>query len=200
MSTTVSAIVGLGTPGKDYARTRHNAGFWFLDALADDWRVSFNNESRFKGEVASKGSGDERLILLKPMTWMNNSGEAVQALAAFHKIEPTQILVVHDELDLPVGAARLKAGGGHGGHNGLRSIHQHLGPDYLRLRLGVGHPGSKERVHAYLTDERTPAAEEALIKDAISASLKALPLLLSGSIEKAMQSLHTASSVSSPNS
>lgn len=191
MPANVRAIVGLGNPGKDYARTRHNAGFWFADALAEAHRASFNNQSKFRGDLASIQGAEGKVWLLKPMTWMNNSGEAVQALAAFHKIPTEEILVVHDELDLPVGAARLKSGGGHGGHNGLRSCTQHLGAEYLRLRLGVGHPGSKERVHGYLTEERTPAAEEQAIRAAITDSIDAFALLLDGNIEKAMQKLHT---------
>lgn len=191
MSTTVRAIVGLGNPGKDYARTRHNAGFWFADALAGQHRASFNKDSKFRGEIALLRLDSGTVLLLKPMTYMNSSGESVQALAAFHKIAPEEILVAHDELDLPVGSVRLKSGGGHGGHNGLRSCSQHLGESYLRLRLGVGHPGTKERVHGYLTDERTPEAEEKQIREAIAAALDALPLLIDGSPEKAMQKLHT---------
>ena len=191
MPSTIRAIVGLGNPGKDYARTRHNAGFWFADAVAAAHRATFGKESKFRGELAQVRIDGDTLMIFKPMTFMNLSGEAVQALAAFHKIEPSQILVAHDELDLPVGSARLKAGGGHGGHNGLRSIHQHLGEAYLRLRLGVGHPGVKERVHGYLTDERTPEAEEKMILAAIAGSLAVLPTLLSGGVEKAMQQLHT---------
>lgn len=187
----IRAIVGLGNPGKDYVRTRHNAGFWFADDLAAQHRSSFTKETKFRGEMASLAHAGEKIWLLKPTTYMNSSGEAVQALAAFHKIAPEQILVAHDELDLPVGTVRLKSGGGHGGHNGLRSMTQHLGESYLRLRIGVGHPGSKERVHGYLTDERTPDAEEKLIRDGIAAALEALPLLLDGSLEKAMQKLHT---------
>ena len=191
MPSTLRLIVGLGNPGKDYSRTRHNAGFWFADALAGKHGGSFRLESKFRGELAQVRIEGETLFVLKPVTFMNSSGESVQALAAFHKLTPEQILVVHDELDLPIGAARLKSGGGHGGHNGLRSLHQHLGEAYLRLRLGVGHPGTKERVHGYLTDERTPAEEEKLIHVGINAGLEALPVLVAGSLEKAMQQLHS---------
>lgn len=191
MPSSLRLIVGLGNPGKDYARTRHNAGFWFADALAGKHGGSFRLESKFRGELAQVRIEGETLFVLKPVTFMNSSGESVQALAAFHKLTPEQILVVHDELDLPIGAARLKSGGGHGGHNGLRSLHQHLGEAYLRLRLGVGHPGTKERVHGYLTDERTPAEEEKLIHVGINAGLEALPVLVAGSLEKAMQQLHS---------
>lgn len=191
MPSTLRLIVGLGNPGKDYARTRHNAGFWFADVLANTHGGSFRLESKFRGELAQVRIEGETLLVLKPVTFMNSSGESVQALAAFHKLTPQQILVVHDELDLPVGAARLKSGGGHGGHNGLRSLHQHLGEAYLRLRLGVGHPGTKERVHGYLTDERTPADDEKLIQAGIAAGLEAMPTLVTGGIEKAMQLLHS---------
>ncbi len=191
MSLPLRLIVGLGNPGRDYARTRHNAGFWFADALAAKHGGSFRAESKFRGELAQVRIETEALFLLKPSTYMNHSGEAVQALAAFHKIAPEQILIAHDELDLPVGAARLKVAGGHGGHNGLRSLHQHLGEAYLRLRLGVGHPGTKERVHDYLTEERTPAEEEKLIQAGIKAALEALPALVTGGIEQAMQLLHS---------
>ncbi|MEK6806808.1 MAG: aminoacyl-tRNA hydrolase [Pseudomonadota bacterium] len=191
MSPSIRLIVGLGNPGREYARTRHNAGFWFADALAEKHGGSFRTESKFRGELAQVRIENETLLVLKPATFMNSSGESVQALAAFHKLTPEQILVVHDELDLPIGAARLKAGGGHGGHNGLRSLHQHLGEAYLRLRLGVGHPGTKERVHGYLTDERTPAEEENLIQAGIKAALNVMPALVTGGIEKAMQLLHS---------
>lgn len=191
MTLPLRLIVGLGNPGRDYERTRHNAGFWFADAVASQHGGSFRLESKFRGELAQVRIDGETLLVLKPVTFMNSSGESVQALAAFHKILPEQILVVHDELDLPVGAARLKSGGGHGGHNGLRSLHQHLGEAYLRLRLGVGHPGSKERVHGYLTAERTPSEEEKLIHAGIAAGLDVLPVLVTGSIEKAMQQLHS---------
>ena len=193
MPITIRAVVGLGNPGKEYARTRHNAGYWFADALAGAHRAQFNKEPKFQGELAKFRFTDELLLLLKPTTFMNLSGDSVQALAAFHQLEPEQILVVHDELDLPVGAVRLKAGGGHGGHNGLRSIHQHLGEAYLRLRLGVGHPGNKEQVQSYLTEERTPENEELLIRAAITTALDALAVLLEEGPEKAMQLLHTLS-------
>jgi PTH1 family peptidyl-tRNA hydrolase len=182
------AIVGLGNPGPDYARTRHNAGFWFVDRLADARRVSFRNESKFHGELARDGS----LLLLKPMTYMNRSGQAVQALAQFYKLAPADILVVHDELDLPAGTARLKSGGGHGGHNGLRDVHHHLGDAYLRLRIGVGHPGRKELVMHYLTEQRPGKDDEALIVQSIADAQSAVEVWLGGNWEKAMQQLHSA--------
>ncbi|MGH6960239.1 MAG: aminoacyl-tRNA hydrolase, partial [Dongiaceae bacterium] len=138
MSIDLKAIIGLGNPGAEHARTRHNAGFWFADALAGKFGGTFHKETRFHGHLAAISVGGQRLWLLKPSTYMNGSGRAVQALMAFHKLAPGQLLVAHDELDLPAGVARLKLGGGHGGHNGLRDLHEQIGPDYRRLRIGVG--------------------------------------------------------------
>jgi peptidyl-tRNA hydrolase, PTH1 family len=186
------AIVGLGNPGPEYARTRHNAGFWFVDRLAGRHRAALRMESKFHGELARFNAGARGVLLLKPMTWMNRSGHAVQALSAFYKLAPENILVVHDELDLPPGTARLKAGGGHGGHNGLRDVHRHIGDSYLRLRIGVGHPGIKERVMHYLTEERPGKDDEAQILQAIEKADGAVDVWLGGSWDKAMQLLHTS--------
>lgn len=190
MSQTFRAIVGLGNPGPDYARTRHNAGFWFVDAVADRHRGTFRTEARFHGELASVEVEGAKLLLLKPMTWMNESGRAVQALMAFHKLLPGELLVAHDELDIPPGAARLKLGGGHGGHNGLRDVHEKIGPDYRRLRLGVGHPGQKELVTPWLTRGRASAEDQKMIDAALAASLDILPLSLV-QWDKATQQLHS---------
>lgn len=190
MSTDLRAIIGLGNPGSGHARTRHNAGFWFADRLAQAGGTTLRKEARFHGELADVLVGGQRLLLLKPLTYMNDSGRSVQALMAFHKLRPDQLLVAHDDLDLPPGAARLKVGGGHGGHNGLRDLHAQIGPDYRRLRIGVGHPGQKELVTNYLTSGRPGADEQALIDDAIGAALEALPLALEH-WEKATQQLHS---------
>jgi PTH1 family peptidyl-tRNA hydrolase len=144
-------VVGLGNPGAKYARTRHNAGWWFVEALARRHGAEFRAESRHQGEVARlrmplPGGAVSELWLLKPTTFMNKSGGAVASLAHFHRITPAEILIAHDELDLPSGTARLKLGGGHGGHNGLRDTSAALGPDYWRLRIGIGHPGHKDLV------------------------------------------------------
>jgi PTH1 family peptidyl-tRNA hydrolase len=187
----IRAIVGLGNPGAEYQYTRHNAGFWFVDRLADAGRAEFRVESKFFGALAKVRIAGTDLMLLKPGTYMNRSGQAVQALAAFYKLAPEQILIAHDELDLPVGTARLKLGGGHGGHNGLRSIHQHLGEHYARLRIGVGHPGNKDLVHGYLTSGRPPAAELNAIDEALVRSQAALDTLFTHSWSKASQLLHT---------
>ena len=185
------AVVGLGNPGADHARTRHTAGFWFVDRLAQVVGATFRTESRFRGELARGHYADSDLLLLKPSTFMNLSGEAVQPLAAFYKLAPSEILVVHDELDLPAGTARLKRGGGHGGHNGLRSLHQHLGPDYLRLRIGIGHPGHRDRVLGYVLG-RPSADDEANIDHAFDDALSALQVMLRDGWDKAAQQLHTA--------
>jgi len=185
----IRLIVGLGNPGPRYADTRHNAGFWFVDRLVAGLGGSFRAESRFEGEVARVSVGGLACDLLKPLTFMNKSGNAVQKLAGFHKIPPAQILVVHDELDLPVGTARLKMGGGHGGHNGLRDLHRHLGPDYARLRIGIGHPGIREAVVGYVL-ERPSRVEEAAMLDAINAALESVDDLVAGDWDKAVRRLH----------
>jgi PTH1 family peptidyl-tRNA hydrolase len=186
------AIVGLGNPGTEYERTRHNAGFWFVDALAESARATFRVEPKFRGEMARIKLDGHDLLLLKPATFMNRSGEAVQPLCAFYKLAPDDVLIAHDELDLPAGTVRLKLGGGHGGHNGLRSLHQHLGDGYRRLRVGIGHPGHKDQVLGYVLGRAT-AADEKLIRDGLIAAMAALPLWLNGSWEKSMQQLHSVS-------
>ena len=190
MPTDLRAIVGLGNPGPDYERTRHNAGFWFVERLADKHGGAFRKEARFHGLLADISISGVKLMLLKPSTYMNGSGRAVQALMAFHKIEPAQLLIVHDELDLPAGAVRLKVGGGHGGHNGLRDTHAQIGAEYRRLRIGVGHPGQKEYVTDYLTSGRASAADQKLIDEGIEAAIEAMPLALEH-WEKATQQLHS---------
>ena len=190
VSIDLKAIVGLGNPGTEHARTRHNAGFWFADALAGTCGGTYHKEARFHGHLATATINGRKLWLLKPSTYMNGSGRSVQALMAFHKIAPGQILVVHDELDLPAGAARLKVGGGHGGHNGLRDLHEQIGPDYRRLRIGVGHPGEKHLVTNFLTSGRPSAADQVLIDEAIAAAVEAMPLALVN-WHKATQQLHS---------
>jgi PTH1 family peptidyl-tRNA hydrolase len=187
---TLRAVVGLGNPGAEYAHTRHNAGFWFAERLAEEGGATFRPEARFHGELAKIRFAGQELLLLKPMTFMNRSGQAVQALASYFKVEPEAILVAHDELDLPVGSARLKRGGGHGGHNGLRDIHAHLGEAYARLRIGIGHPGHKDRVLGYVLGRPT-ADEEAAIRDALTAAVDALRVAATESWDKATQRLHT---------
>jgi PTH1 family peptidyl-tRNA hydrolase len=186
----IHLIVGLGNPGANYQATRHNAGFWLVDQLAQDHHVSLRNESRFFGETAKFSACGKDIHLLKPATFMNRSGQSVAALAKYFKITPEQILVVHDELDLEPGDNRLKQSGGHGGHNGLRDIINHIGKDFYRLRIGIGHPGDKNQVVNYVL--HTPSIIELEgIQDAIQRSVNIMPTLLSGELEKAMQQLHS---------
>lgn len=187
-------IVGLGNPGAEYQRTRHNAGFWFVDQLAEDSGAAWRRETRHQCELAKVRVADQELWLLKPQTFMNRSGAAVQSVAAFHRIPPQQMLVVHDEIDLPPGVARLKQGGGHGGHNGVRDVIACMGADFWRLRLGVGHPGSKDQVIDSVLG-RASAAEQALIDASLQGALAIMPLLLRGETQKAMQQLHTNDAV-----
>jgi PTH1 family peptidyl-tRNA hydrolase len=193
--TALRLIVGLGNPGAKYARTRHNAGFWFVEALARRHGAEFRAESRHQGEIARlrmplPGGTVSELWLLKPTTFMNKSGGAIASLSHFQRIPPAEILIAHDELDLPSGTARFKLGGGHGGHNGLRDTSAALGPDYWRLRLGIGHPGHKDLVLDYVL-QRASAADEQAIEAAIDRALDALAVLLVEGAEKAMNRLHT---------
>ncbi|MEW9900291.1 aminoacyl-tRNA hydrolase [Chitinivorax sp. PXF-14] len=187
----IKLIVGLGNPGPEYSATRHNAGFWWVDCIAHDERLSLRHESKFHANVARVGTGGGELWLQQPLTYMNRSGIAVLSLVKFYKIVPEQVLVVHDELDMPPGTAKLKQGGGHGGHNGLKDIIAHLGtPNFWRLRLGIGHPGDRNEVANYVL--KPPRAEEQrVIDEAIDASLRVLPLLRRGDFPKAMHQLHT---------
>lgn len=189
------AIIGLGNPGPDYARTRHNAGFWFVDRLAAAARVPFRVESKFHGEFARIKLGGHDVLLLKPSTFMNRSGQAVQALAQFYKLTPGAILVAHDELDLPAGTMRLKAGGGHGGHNGLRDIHKVLGADYLRLRVGIGHPGDKNLVLNYVLGRPGRDDEQAILAG-LDAAASAAETWLTRGWDRALMQLHTPPSPS----
>ena len=187
----VSLIVGLGNPGSEYEKTRHNAGFWFLDDLARQQGVSFKSEKKFHGEVARYKHAGEDVWLLKPTTFMNLSGQAVQALAHFYKIKLDEILVVHDELDLSVDTARLKKGGGHGGHNGLRDIASKMGGNnFLRLRIGIGHPGEKSKVTNHVL-KKASTDDQISIERNIERALNILPLVIEGEVQKAMNELHT---------
>lgn len=188
----IKLLVGLGNPGPEYRRTRHNAGFWWLDAVAQALKVDWAMDKRYHGLVASVAVNGQTVWLLKPQTFMNLSGKAVAALAHFFKIESREILVAHDEIDIVPGEAKLKRGGSHAGHNGLRDIHAQLGSDdYWRLRLGVGHPGSKAEVVNWVL--QTPSLDERIgIEQAIERALKALPQLLAGEMDKAMMLVHTS--------
>ena len=186
----IKLLVGLGNPGPEYEHTRHNAGFWWVDAAARRLGARLTAERAFFGLVGRASHPEGPVWLLEPQTYMNLSGKAVAALARFYKIAPQELLVVHDELDLPPGQMRLKLGGGHAGHNGLRDIHAQLGsPDYWRLRLGIGHPGVKAEVANYVL-RKPPAAEREAIEQSIDASLAQLDLLIAGRMEQAMIKLH----------
>lgn len=181
-------IVGLGNPGADYAETRHNAGFWFCERLARELNASFARESRYQGWLAN--ARDAGVWLLMPATYMNESGRAVQALAHFYRIEPAEMLVVHDELDLPPGRMQLRFGGGLGGHNGLKSLTAHLGTqDYWRLRVGIGHPGDRAEVVNYVL--KPPRKEESeQIDAALDRALLAWPQLAKADFNAAMQKIN----------
>ena len=184
-------IAGLGNPGPQYEHTRHNVGFWWLDQLAHDMNATFSVDSKYHGQLAQCQISGNKLFLLKPMQFMNRSGQAVAALANFYKIPPTNILVIHDELDLPAGTARLKKGGGHGGHNGLRDIISRTGSkDFLRCRLGVDHPGNSKDVSNYVLSKPSQADRQA-ITNAIDDSLRILPDVISDDLAKAMNWLHS---------
>jgi PTH1 family peptidyl-tRNA hydrolase len=187
----IALIAGLGNPGAQYEQTRHNAGFWFVDEIARLKGAQFRPETKFSGDVCKVNLEGRDVWLLKPGTFMNRSGQAVQKLAAFYKISPEQILVVHDEIDLDPGTARLKTGGGHGGNNGLRDIIAHIGKEFHRLRIGVGHPGNKNLVADYVL-HRAGKDEQIAIDNAMDDALRALPLLMEGSWEKAVHRLHSA--------
>jgi PTH1 family peptidyl-tRNA hydrolase len=187
----VRLIVGLGNPGPKYAGTRHNAGFWFVERVADRLGVALRSERKFHGATARCRDAGMDLHLLCPDTFMNHSGRAVAALARFHRIAPELILVAHDEIDLPAGVARLKRGGGHGGHNGLRDIIPALGSrEFARLRIGVGHPGSSDQVIGYVLNA-PGRAERTAIDSAIDAAAAQAPALAAGDWDRAQQQLHT---------
>jgi len=184
-------LIGLGNPGSDYLRTRHNAGFWFIDALAQREGARFGVDAKLHAETAKITLAGQPLWLLKPTTFMNKSGQAVNAALRYYKIAPEDMLVAHDELDLPPGTARLKFDGGHGGQNGLRDILAQLGHGrFHRLRLGIGHPGHKDRVTPWVLGRPGRQDEEALL-DAIAAALDVLPLAVAGDYNAAMKQLHT---------
>lgn len=186
----IQLIVGLGNPGAEYTNTRHNVGYWFIEKLCEHFHITPTLENKFKGFHALISHSTSFRILL-PITYMNRSGQAVGALANFYKIAPTNILVVHDELDLSVGTAKLKLDGGHGGHNGLRDIIAHLGTNrFYRLRIGIGHPGSKDLVHDYVL-HKPSLNDKTKIFAAIDQSLSVLPDILGGKMQQAMNTLHT---------
>jgi peptidyl-tRNA hydrolase, PTH1 family len=189
--TALRLLVGLGNPGPEHALQRHNAGYWWIDALAQACSARFGVESKLHGETARVQIDGSPVWLLKPATYMNRSGQSVAAALRYWKIEPEQMLVAHDELDLPTGSARLKFDGGHGGQNGLRDIIGHLGHGrFHRLRLGIGHPGHKDKVTSWVLG-RPGKDDEAAMLRGIDDALSVLPLAVAGDVNEAMKRLHT---------
>ena len=187
----IKLIAGLGNPGKDYQAHRHNAGFWFIESLANNMDSKFSSQSKFFGETAICLIGTNKVHLLKPKTFMNNSGQSVKALSSYYSIEPEEILVIHDDLDLTPGSVKIKMGGGHGGHNGLKDTINALNTnEFYRLRLGIGHPGSKNEVVDFVL--HPPGKTDlALIEQAIKEAMDVIEPLVIGDIEQAMKQLHT---------
>ena len=190
MGSTIRLIAGLGNPGSRYAKTRHNAGFWFVDELARQHAGSWRSEARFFGAQCQLSSSQGAVRLLKPETFMNASGRSVGALARYFNLEPDQILVAHDEIDLPCGVVRLKRGGGHGGHNGLRDIIAQLGDKgFARLRIGVGHPGHSDQVTDYVL-RRAGSKEQELLDASVQRATEFFDDIVSGKLDAAMNALH----------
>lgn len=188
----IKLFVGLGNPGPEYQSTRHNAGFWWVDALARELKLSLSLDKGYHGLVARTTVHGQTIWLLEPQTFMNVSGKSVAALARFFKVAPGEILVAHDELDVAPGQAKLKFGGSHAGHNGLRDIHAQLGTgDYWRLRLGIGHPGVKAEVINWVLKKPDPG-QRAAIEECVERTLKAVPAMLAGEMDKATLLVHTS--------
>lgn len=189
--TGISLVVGLGNPGSEYKKTRHNAGFWFVDRLVAEESGQFSHESKFFGDVARLQIGGKRLLVLKPSTFMNKSGQAVASLSSYFEVPSSEVLVIHDELDLDPGSVRLKLGGGHGGHNGLRDIVSHLGAkDFARLRVGIGHPGSSSKVLNYVLGKPSKG-DSALIEEGFDRAFRGLGVILGGDFQRAMSDLNS---------
>ncbi|MEJ5205304.1 aminoacyl-tRNA hydrolase [Acinetobacter junii] len=185
----ISLIVGLGNPGKEYAQTRHNAGFWFVEQLADRYGISLKAEPKFHGFTGRGQIEGHDVRLLLPTTFMNRSGQSVVPFAKFYQVTPEAILIAHDELDMDPGIIRLKTGGGHGGHNGLRDIVPHIGPNFHRLRIGIGHPGSKERVSGHVLGKAS-SSEQDLMDAAIDHALSKVKMLVDGQVSQAMNQIN----------
>jgi PTH1 family peptidyl-tRNA hydrolase len=190
---TLRMIAGLGNPDAKYERTLHNAGFWFVDELARRCNSAFKYEKKFDAECCKVAVDGNEIWLVKPQSYMNRSGGPVRAALDYYRGAPAQLLVAHDEIDLPPGTVRLKQGGGHGGHNGIRDVIRHCGPDFLRLRIGVGHPGEKDRVTGYVL-KRGSSDVEAAVEKNIDEAIDALRVLLKDGVSAAMKQLHTKES------
>jgi peptidyl-tRNA hydrolase, PTH1 family len=192
MQQPLDLIVGLGNPGPEYQLTRHNAGFWFADLLARSQGVQFKREKKLHGEMAEVSLAGQRLRVLKPLTFMNRSGQSVAAAISYYKIAVENMLVVYDELDLPAGKAKLKLGGGAAGHNGVRSVAEHVGANFWRLRIGVGHPGPGRRdevINHVL--QRAAADEEQLILETVADAIEAVGVFVEQGAERAKTQLHS---------
>ncbi len=190
MTTYLTAIAGLGNPEERHARTLHNAGFWFVDELARRAGAEFRYEKRFDAEICRVQLSDNDVWLIKPQSYMNLSGGPVRGVLEYYRLAVSDLLVAHDEIDLPPGTVRLKKGGGHGGHNGLRDIIKHTGSDFMRLRIGVGHPGHKDLVTDYVLKRASAEVEQAM-RSNIDDAADVVPTLVDDGIEAAMTRLHT---------
>lgn len=182
-------IAGLGNPGAEYAQTRHNAGFWFVEQLAKSYNITLKNDNKFNAYVGRGNIEGHDVRLLLPQTFMNRSGQSVAPFCKFYQITPSSLLIAHDELDMNAGVIRLKTGGGHGGHNGLRDIVPHIGADFHRLRIGIGHPGHKDKVSGHVLG-KAPSAEQKLMDDAIYFAATKIKLLVDGEISQAMNQIN----------
>jgi len=190
MSRNLTIIVGLGNPGERHARTLHNAGFWFADEIARRYNGQFKYERRFDADVCKVSIENQDVWLAKPQCFMNLSGSPMQRLLEYYRLETQSALVAHDEIDLPPGTVRLKFDGGHGGHNGLRDVIRHCGPGFMRLRIGVGHPGQKDQVTNYVLKKASSDVEAAILGN-IDEAADVIPILVESSLEAAMKKLHT---------
>ena len=190
MKKAIRIIAGLGNPEERYERTLHNAGFWFVDAVAREFGGQFRYEKKFDAEICRVPVHGEDVWLVKPQSYMNHSGPPVRGMLDYYRLRPSQLLVAHDEIDLPPGTVRIKEGGGHGGHNGIRDVIRHCGADFVRLRLGVGHPGDKEQVTNYVL-KRGSSETEAAIERNIDETIAVMPELVAGDVNAAMKKLHT---------
>ncbi|MDJ0905956.1 MAG: aminoacyl-tRNA hydrolase [Woeseiaceae bacterium] len=188
--TQLSIIAGLGNPEDKYERTLHNAGFWFVDAVARKYGGQFRYEKKFDAEICKVGIDGADVWLAKPQSYMNHSGQPVRAVIDYYRLNPRHMLVAHDEIDLPPDIIRFKQGGGHGGHNGIRDVMAHCGKDFMRLRIGVGHPGEKDKVTGYVLKRGSSDVEAAVGKN-IDAALDVIPLLMDDGLNAAMKKLHT---------
>lgn len=188
--TQLKLIVGLGNPGQQYAQTRHNAGFWFVEHLTKIYGIAMSMDKKFHGLVGRGLVEGVDVRFLLPQTFMNKSGQSVVSLVNFYDIAPDEVLIAHDELDIAAGSIKLKTGGGHGGHNGLKDITPHLGNDFHRLRIGIGHPGHKSKVSGHVLSKPS-LSEQVAIESALQASYEALPLLITGDIEKARSQINS---------